>query len=119
MTVGDYIDSVRRLTGDTVQTYRVGDPEIVRYLMWGYAELARVRPAVRYGDDGRLAESVAEPFVGAPPDRSVATPDRIDRFSEAICYSAAARCLDREVSDTKDPVKAAEFRNRAALLMGQ
>lgn len=119
MTVGDYIDGVRRLMGDTVPPYRVSDPEISRYLMWGYAELARVRPAVRYADDGRLAAASAEPFVGAPPARSVETPDRIDRFSEAVCYAAAARCLDREVSDTKDPVKAAEFRNRAALLMGQ
>lgn len=110
MTYGDIETKVRTLVNDTMTPYRF-EPETI----WGFVadavrHLRNINPSEKYGEDGRIDETI--------PEQVATNPVRFDpRHEEAIVKYAAHKVYELDQTDTVNMQISEALRTRAEALM--
>lgn len=114
MTYADIVAEARTLLQDAVEPYRFPSLEMYGYVERGLISLFSVRPSAFFVN-GRMPETAAgmEPPTAAAAeaaDGAVDVPfDSGSRYRTCLAYFTAAKCLERDNTDTQNTALAAAY----------
>lgn len=115
MTVADYITGVRDKLSDNVQPYRVSPADVASALAGALSRAKQLRASLRYQDCVPIADDADVNFAGST---SATVRAELDRYSDALIFLAAARCLVNDNADTLNVALADKWDKRGTELLG-
>lgn len=117
MTYADIESDARTLLQDAVQTYRWPASEMYGYMPEAIRVLFSIRPTALFVG-GRMPASAAamEPPTAAAAiaANGAVTAAVNDRYRQALVYYVAAKCLERDDSDTQNLTLATSYMSNFA-----
>lgn len=117
MTYADIETGARTLLQDDKPTYRWSAAEMYGYMPDAVRTLFSIRPAALFVN-GRMPSTLASlepPTAAAAVAASGAVTLNVnDRYQQALVFFVAAKCLERDDSDTANTALAASYMNNFA-----
>lgn len=117
MTYAEIETDVRTLLQDDKPTYRWPSAEMYGYMPGALRALFALRPTAMFVN-GRMPSTLAAlepPTVSAAIAASgVVTANVDDRYKQALVYYVAAKCLERDDSDTANITLSSSYMNNFA-----
>ncbi len=114
MTYTDIVSEARALLQDTVITYRYSDTEMYGHVRRAVQSLFAIRPTAFF-IDGEMPDTAAAlecPTVAeaeAAGGEVTVPVGHGDRYQQALVYFVAAKCLERDSSDTQNSALSATY----------
>ena len=117
MTYADIETGVRTLLQDDKPAYRWASTEMYGYMPEAVRTLFSIRPCALFVN-GRMPSTLAslEPPTAAAASAAYGdvTVNVNDRYKQALVYYVAAKCLERDDSDTANMTLASSYMNNFA-----